>query len=78
MIIRAGHLIFLITAFSSTEGLENQLQSRPFLDRSYFRFVLHRRTRGAIEPRLHTKKVVVADNLASFIKADEVARPTQI
>jgi hypothetical protein len=39
---------------------------------------LHRRTREfAVEPRLHMKKTVEADELARFVKADRVAHPAE-
>src|SRR5690348_589844 len=40
---------------------------------------LHRRTREApVEPSIHTKKAVEADELARFVKADQIAASYQI
>jgi hypothetical protein len=49
-------------------------RSISFLSRRHLQPALHRRTREAtIEPRLHMKKAVEADELARFVKADQVA-----
>ena len=48
------------------------------LGRRHFQSALHRRTReAAIEPRPYMKKAVEADDLARFVKADQVAHPAE-
>jgi hypothetical protein len=56
----------------------NATSSRPSLGRRHFQPALHRRTReAAVEPRLHMKKAAEADDLARFVKADQVAHSAE-
>src|SRR3954451_18169401 len=49
-----------------------------YVARCHFQPALHCWTREAtVEPRLHMKKAVEADEFARFVKADQVAHPTE-
>src|SRR5215813_1973428 len=57
------------------EGAESDAK---VLGRRHLQPALYRRTReAAIEPRLHMKKAVEADDFARFVKADQVAHPAE-